>query len=76
MVESMFAVCSYSRMTMETLFLEMDCSVFRFEVVASDASSLAVTSASTSSGDAPISVVMTITYGKLMFGSRSAVIFV
>ena len=61
MVESMLAVCSYSRITTETLFLEMDCSVFRFEVVANDASIFDVTSASASSGLAPISVVMMIT---------------
>ena len=76
MVESMFAVCSYSRITRDILFLDMDCSVFRLEVVARLDSSLAVMSPSTSSGLAPGSTVMMITYGKLMFGRRSAVILV
>jgi hypothetical protein len=46
------------------------------DVVASDDSNGAVTWVSTSSGLAPTSVVITITYGKLIFGNRSAVIFV
>ena len=46
------------------------------EVVAMDASTGAVTSDSTSSGLAPISVVMTKAYGRLISGSRSVVILV
>ncbi len=47
-----------------------------FDVVAIAASIGAVTSLSTSSGLAPMSVVTTITYGRLMSGSKSVVILV